>query len=54
MKKPQFLPLDVATSALDNESQKSVLPTIDSLQSLAFGLTPVTIAHRLSMIRNSS
>ena len=54
MKKPQLLPLDVTTSALDNESQKSVLPAIDSLQSLGFGLTPVTIAHRLSMIRNSS
>ena len=42
--------LDEATSALDNESEDAVAK---SLNELAKGRTTLTIAHRLSSIRNS-
>ena len=45
-----FLILDEATSALDNESEYAVAK---SLNELAKGRTTLTIAHRLSSIRNS-
>ena len=50
LKNPPILILDEATSALDNESEFQVAK---SLQELAKGRTTVTIAHRLSSIRNS-
>lgn len=50
LKNPPILILDEATSALDNESEFQVAK---SLKELAKGRTTVTIAHRLSSIRNS-
>ena len=50
LKNPPILILDEATSALDNESEFQVAR---SLQELAKGRTTITIAHRLSSIRNS-
>lgn len=50
LKNPPILILDEATSALDNESEFQVAK---SLRELAEGRTTVTIAHRLSSIRNS-
>ena len=50
MKNPPIIILDEATSALDNESEFAVAR---SLQELAIGRTTLTIAHRLSSIRNS-
>ncbi len=50
LKNPPVLILDEATSALDNESEFQVAK---SLQELAKGRTTITIAHRLSSIRNS-
>ncbi len=50
LKNPPILILDEATSALDNESEFQVAK---SLQELAKGRTTITIAHRLSSIRNS-
>ena len=42
--------LDEATSALDNESERLVQ---ESLERLAKGRTTLTIAHRLTTIRNA-
>ena len=50
LKNPPMIVLDEATSALDNESE---LIVAKSLQKLAEGRTTITIAHRLSSIRNS-
>ncbi len=50
LKNPPILILDEATSALDNESEYQVAK---SLAELAKGRTTITIAHRLSSIRNS-
>ena len=50
LKNPQILILDEATSALDNESEFAVAK---SLSELAKGRTSLTIAHRLSSIKNS-
>ena len=50
LKNPPILIMDEATSALDNESEFQVAK---SLQALAQGRTTITIAHRLSSIRNS-
>lgn len=50
LKNPPILILDEATSALDNESEYAVAK---SLGELAKGRTTLTIAHRLSSIRNS-
>ena len=50
LKNPPILILDEATSALDNESEFQVAK---SLQELAKGRTTITVAHRLSSIRNS-
>lgn len=50
LKNPPILILDEATSALDNESEFQVA---ESLKELSVGRTTVTIAHRLSSIRNS-
>ena len=50
LKNPPILILDEATSALDNESEKIVQ---QSLEKLSHGRTTLTIAHRLTTIRNS-
>ena len=50
LKNPPIMIMDEATSALDNESEFSVAK---SLSKLAEGRTTITIAHRLSSIKNS-
>ena len=50
LKNPPIIILDEATSALDNESEYEVAK---SLAALSEGRTTLTIAHRLSSIRNS-
>lgn len=50
LKNPAIIILDEATSALDNESEYAVAK---SLNELSKGRTTLTIAHRLSSIRNS-
>lgn len=50
LKNPPILILDEATSALDNESEKIVSA---SLERLAAGRTTLTIAHRLTTIKNA-
>lgn len=50
LKNPPILILDEATSALDNESEKVVQ---DSLERLATGRTVLTIAHRLTTVKNA-
>ncbi len=50
LKDPPILLLDEATSALDNESERLVQ---QSLERLAKGRTTLTIAHRLTTIRNA-
>lgn len=51
LKNPPILILDEATSALDNESERIVQK---SLSALAAGRTTITIAHRLTTIRNAT
>ena len=51
LKDPPILILDEATSALDNESERLVQK---SLEELMHGRTTLTIAHRLTTIRNAS
>lgn len=51
LKNPPILILDEATSALDNESEMLVQK---SLEELAKNRTTLTIAHRLTTIRNAS
>jgi len=50
LKNPPIIILDEATSALDNESEFVVAK---SLNGLAEGRTTITIAHRLSSIKNA-
>ncbi len=50
LKNPPIMILDEATSALDNESEFAVAK---SLAALSEGRTTITIAHRLSSIKNS-
>ena len=50
LKDPAIIILDEATSALDNESEYLVAK---SLNELAKGRTTLTIAHRLSSIKNA-
>ncbi len=50
LKNPPILILDEATSALDNESERLVQK---SLEVLAKGRTTLTIAHRLTTIKNA-
>lgn len=51
LKNPPILILDEATSALDNESEHIVQ---QSLSELAKGRTTLTIAHRLTTIKNAT
>lgn len=47
--KPQFLLMDEATSSLDNDTEKAI---VDSINSLSGDLTMLIIAHRLSTIKD--
>ncbi len=50
LRDPRVLVLDEATSALDNETERAVQQAFDAL---AAGRTTVTIAHRLSTVRDA-
>ncbi|MBR3363743.1 MAG: ATP-binding cassette domain-containing protein, partial [Solobacterium sp.] len=50
LKNPPILVLDEATSALDNQSE---LLIEESLESLSKGRTTLTIAHRLTTVRDA-
>ncbi|KAK5875170.1 hypothetical protein CesoFtcFv8_027682 [Champsocephalus esox] len=50
VRKPRILLLDMATSALDNESEATVQEALDKVRT---GRTTITIAHRLSTIKNA-
>lgn len=50
LKNPPILILDEATSALDNESERLVQK---SLERLSLGRTTITIAHRLTTVKNA-
>jgi ATP-binding cassette subfamily B protein len=50
LRDPRVLVLDEATSALDTETERAVQLAFDSL---AQGRTTITIAHRLSTVRNA-
>ncbi|CAB1346654.1 unnamed protein product [Coregonus sp. 'balchen'] len=50
IRNPRILLLDMATSALDNESEAIVQEALDTAR---MGRTTITIAHRLSTIRNA-
>ncbi|MCW2741070.1 MAG: ABC-type multidrug transport system, ATPase and permease component [Blastococcus sp.] len=50
LRDPRILVLDEATSALDNETERAVQAALDDL---AVGRTTITIAHRLSTVRDA-
>ncbi|XP_068184496.1 bile salt export pump [Antennarius striatus] len=50
IRNPKILLLDMATSALDNESEAVVQEALDKVQK---GRTTISIAHRLSTIKNA-
>ncbi|GAA1960773.1 ABC transporter ATP-binding protein [Nocardioides panacihumi] len=50
LRDPRVLVLDEATSALDNTTEREVQAALDTL---ARGRTTITIAHRLSTVRNA-
>ncbi|MGZ4475422.1 MAG: ABC transporter ATP-binding protein [Nocardioides sp.] len=50
LRDPRVLVLDEATSALDNTTEREVQAALDEL---AEGRTTITIAHRLSTVRNA-
>ncbi|KAJ9186944.1 hypothetical protein P3X46_002457 [Hevea brasiliensis] len=58
LKKPAILLLDEATSALDAESERSVVSALESInmnsyESSLYKTTQITVAHRLSTVKNS-
>ena len=50
LRNPRVLVLDEATSALDNETERAVQAALDDL---SHGRTTITIAHRLSTVRDA-
>ncbi len=50
LRDPRVLVLDEATSALDTETERAIQQAFDTL---ALGRTTITIAHRLSTVRNA-
>ena len=50
LRNPRVLVLDEATSALDNETERAVQRAFDEV---ARGRTTITIAHRLSTVRDA-
>jgi ATP-binding cassette subfamily B protein len=50
LRDPRILVLDEATSALDNETERAVQLALDEL---AAGRTTITVAHRLSTVRDA-
>ncbi|MFX1756551.1 ABC transporter ATP-binding protein [Rhodococcus sp. As11] len=50
LRDPRVLVLDEATSALDNDTEHAVQQALDAARS---GRTTITIAHRLSTVRNA-
>src|SRR4051812_42185884 len=50
LRNPRILVLDEATSALDNETERAVQHAFDTL---AEGRTTITVAHRLSTVREA-
>ena len=50
LRDPRVLVLDEATSALDTETERAVQQAFDAL---ARGRTTITIAHRLSTVRDA-
>ncbi|KAK2444713.1 ABC transporter B family member [Trifolium repens] len=58
LKKPAILLLDEATSALDAESERTIVNAIKAMNlkeesGLCSRITQITVAHRLSTVRNS-